>query len=109
MAEREATARRYYEALDSHEYEALRSLLAAEFAHHRPDRTIDGRDRFVRFMRKERPQTETSHPIDIVYTDGDAVAVEGRLLDADGDAILASAVEFSFEGENVVEIRTYTA
>jgi ketosteroid isomerase-like protein len=109
MPEREATARRYYEALDSHEYETLRSLLAAGFVHHRPDRTIEGRDRFVRFMREERPQTETSHPIDTVYADGDGVAVQGRLLDARGDRIAAFVDVFSFEGENVAEIRTYTA
>lgn len=60
-------AREYYQALDTHDYETLESLLAAEFVHQRPDMTLEGGQRFVQFMRSERPNTETSHVIDGVY------------------------------------------
>ena len=106
----EATAREYYRALDDHDYEVLADLLAPEFVQHRPDRTIEGRDRFVTFMREERPMTSTSHPLDAVYESSGSgeVAVRGRLLDADGDRIAAFVDVFSFEGENIATIDTYT-
>jgi ketosteroid isomerase-like protein len=108
--DRDAAAREYYRALDDHDYEALADLLAPEFVHHRPDRTIEGRDRFVTFMRDERPMTTTSHPLDAVYeSDGPGeVAVRGRLLDADGERIVSFVDVFSFEGEAVETIHTYT-
>lgn len=106
--DRVAAARAYYRALDEHDYERLAGLLAPTFVHDRPDRTIEGRDRFVRFMREERPQTETSHPVATVYTGPDGVVVEGNLLDSDGDRIASFADAFTFEGEVIGEIRTYT-
>jgi ketosteroid isomerase-like protein len=109
MADREATARRYYRSLDDHDYATLRSLLTAGFVHDRPDRTIDGRDRFVRFMREERPQADTTHPIDAVYIDDDSVAVEGRLLRSDGERIVSFVDVMAFEGDRIDEIRTYTS
>jgi ketosteroid isomerase-like protein len=108
MTDRETTVRAYYAALDGHDYERLDDLLAPGFTHDRPDRTIEGVDAFVRFMREERPMSDTSHPIDAVYEDGDEVAVRGRLLDADGDRIVSFLDVFSFEGDDVASIRTYT-
>ncbi|MFC7070434.1 nuclear transport factor 2 family protein [Halobaculum lipolyticum] len=110
----EATVRAYYRAIDDGEYDDLAALLAPGFVHDRPDRTLSGRASFVRFMREERPRTDTEHAVDAVYrrsrddadgagedaSDGDAsdadasdadaaeVAVRGRLLDAaDGTAL----------------------
>lgn len=103
-----AAARAYYDALDSGEYDRLADLLAPDFSQSRPDRTFDGRDRFVRFMREERPQTDTSHPIDAVYERGDGVALEGRLLASDGSQITAFVDVFSFEDGRIAAIRTYT-
>lgn len=111
-------ARTYYRAIDEDEYDRLASILAPSFVHRRPDRTIEGRDRFVRFMREERPQKDTSHPVDSIYVaedaaeraegDGPAVAVEGRLLDAEG-AVMARFLDvFSFANDEIVSIRTYT-
>jgi ketosteroid isomerase-like protein len=102
-------ARAYYRALDEDDYELLAEVLAAEFVHTRPDRTISGRDRFVRFMREERPIAETTHPIDAVYTtsDRDEVAVRGRLLDPDGDAITAFVDVITFEGNDISKIQTF--
>jgi len=59
-----ALARAYYDALDAGEYDRLASLLAPEFVQRRPDRTFEGRDRFVAFMRDERPNTDTTHAVD---------------------------------------------
>lgn len=102
-------ARAYYRAIDGDDYDLLSALLSEEFVHDRPDRTIEGRDRFVRFMRAERPQTDTTHPIDGVYRrDDGGVAVRGRLLDADGDRIVGFVDVFEFDGDRVRRIETYT-
>jgi ketosteroid isomerase-like protein len=103
-------ARAYYRAIDGDDYELLTDLLAAEFRHLRPDRTLAGRERFVRFMREERPMRDTSHPIDALYRQegGDGVVVRGRLLDPDGDLIVRFVDAFAFEGEHVREIQTFT-
>ncbi|WP_436934070.1 nuclear transport factor 2 family protein [Halovenus marina] len=102
-------ARAYYRALDGDDYELLEQVLTADFVHTRPDRTISGRDRFVRFMRDERPIAETTHPIDAVYTtsDRDEVAVRGRLLDPEGDTITAFVDVITFEGNNISKIQTF--
>ncbi|MFB6152582.1 MAG: nuclear transport factor 2 family protein [Haloarculaceae archaeon] len=109
-AARERT-RAYYRALDEHDYESLWSLLTPGFVHDRPDRTLDGRDRFVRFMRQERPQRDTSHPVDQVYVaDGGAgdVAVRGRLLDDDGGQIAAFVDVFTLDDGRIDRVDTYT-
>lgn len=104
-----AAARAYYEALDEHDYEGLEALLADEFVQERPDLTLEGCDRFVQFMREERPNSETEHVVDRMFTDGDGdVAVEGRLLDADGDRITTFVDVFSFEDSVIRDLRTYT-
>jgi ketosteroid isomerase-like protein len=119
MTAHAATAREYYRALDEHDYEALAAILAAGFVHHRPDRTIEGRDRFVRFMREERPLKDTSHPVDAVYErTGNAddtsaetppeVAVRGRLLKADGSRLASFVDVFTFGSDEIDALRTYT-
>ena len=102
--------RAYYRALDEDDYELLADLLAPGFRHVRPDTTIEGRDRFVRFMREERPVRDTSHAVDGVYrrADGGEVAVRGRLLAPDGGRMARFVDVFSFEGGAIAEIRTYT-
>ena len=108
-----AAARAYYRALDEGDYDLLADLLADDFRHERPDRTIEGRDRFVRFMREERPQTDTSHPVEWVFEapgEGAGVAaVQGRLLAADGREIVGFVDVFAFDdGGRISRIRTYT-
>ena len=105
--ERTESARAYYRAIDDGAYDRLATLLVPEFVHERPDRTLDGRERFVRFMREERPITDTEHAVDAVYRDEGEVAVRGRLL-RDGDALFGFVDVFSFEAGTVAEIRTYT-
>ena len=76
----------YYEAIDAGDYDRLRALLAPGFVQRRPDRTFDGRESFVRFMREERPRTDTDHVVD-------AVGVGGEMPEAsrdDGEAPAAS-------------------
>ncbi|SMO63969.1 nuclear transport factor 2 family protein [Halorubrum cibi] len=111
--------RRYYEAIDAGEYDRLAALLDPSFVHRRPDRTLEGRDRFVAFMRDERPMTDTEHVVDAVYEsdpDGDdppnpagptGVAVQGRLLDADGDELFAFVDVFDVEDGRLTALRTY--
>ena len=117
MADHAATARDYYRALDDGEYDLLTDILAPEFVHFRPDRTIEGRDRFVQFMREERPLKDTSHPVDAVYTRADGepgdetppeVAVRGRLLKADGSRLTSFLDVFTFDGDEITELQTYT-
>jgi ketosteroid isomerase-like protein len=113
-----AVARAYYQALDSHDYEVLSDLLASEFVHDRPEMRLEGRERFVRFMREERPQTDTTHELDGLYTadgsgGGDAeaeteVLARGRLLDADGERIVAFADAFTVANGRATQIETYT-
>ncbi len=107
---RTEAARAYYRALDGDDYGLLADLLASGFRHVRPDRTIEGRERFVRFMRDERPMRDTSHPVDGVYRQhaGEEVVVRGRLLDPDGDLIVRFVDVFSFDGDDIAEIRTYS-
>ena len=102
-------ARAYYRSIDGDDYELLGTLLAPSFVHDRPDRSIEGRDRFVQFMRAERPQTDTTHPLDGAYRrDDGGVAMRGRLLDADGDPITRFVDVFTFEDERIRRIETYT-
>jgi len=102
-------AREYYRALDEHDDEALAAVLAPGFVHDRPDMTLEGRDRFVRFMREERPQTDTSHPVDGVFESADGnVAVRGRLLAADGAHIAAFVDVFTVEEDAVTRVDTFT-
>ena len=106
----ETTARGYYEAIDGGDYETFANLLAPEVVHRRPDRSVEGRETLVEFMRDGRPNKETAHEIDRVYPggeDGD-VAVEGRLLDADGAELFGFVDCFAFENGRIAEIRTYT-
>ncbi|MFC7141443.1 nuclear transport factor 2 family protein [Halosimplex aquaticum] len=101
-------ARAYYRALDEHDYERLTDLLAPEFVHERPDLTLDGRERFVTFMREERPQTDTSHRVEEVLDGPDRVAVQGRLLAADGTEITGFVDVFSIADGAIRRIETYT-
>ncbi|MFB6222650.1 MAG: nuclear transport factor 2 family protein [Haloarcula sp.] len=116
-------AQAYYDAIDGDDYDRLASLLAPDFVHDRPDRTIDGRERFVQFMREERPQTDTTHPLDGLYcsydegseptdssgdTEETEVVARGRLLDADGERITRFVDVFTFADGAIERIETYT-
>jgi len=83
-ADPEALAREYYRAIDAGDYDALAAVLHPEFVQERGDRTLEGREAFVRFMREERPVTDTTHDVDAVYKGPGGVAVRGRLLRDDG-------------------------
>ncbi|MDJ1432342.1 nuclear transport factor 2 family protein [Halostagnicola sp. A-GB9-2] len=101
--------RRYYDALDDHEYETLEGILDPAFVQRRPDRTFDGREAFVEFMREERPNPDTSHELDavVVGDEGDQVAARGRVLE--GETELFEFADF-FETANgsIVRLDTYS-
>ncbi len=97
----------YYDAIDGGDYDRLAALLAPEFSQRRPDRTFVGRDRFVAFMRDERPMTDTDHAVDAVYPVGPGVAARGRLLDADGDELFAFIDVFDVDSGRLTGLETY--
>ncbi|WP_247729984.1 nuclear transport factor 2 family protein [Halovivax limisalsi] len=108
VADSVALARRYYDALDAREYGELEALLAPSFVQRRPDRTFEGRDAFVRFMREDRPMTDTRHDLLDVFGADDRVTGRGRLLDADGEPVVEFADVFRFEHGRITRLDTYT-
>lgn len=102
-------ARAYYRHIDEGAYDDLRDLLAPDFRQVRPDRTIEGREAFVRFMRDDRPMTDTSHLVETLYVGDGRVAVEGRLVRTDGGELFAFVDTFRFDGERIAGLRTYTS
>ena len=103
-------ARTYYRSLDSGDYDTLEGLFAPEVAHYRPDRTFEGRDTLISFMREGRPQTDTTHEVSAVYETADApeVAVRGRLLDGDGTPLFSFVDVFEFDEGSIRAIYTHT-
>lgn len=100
--------RRYYEALDAGDDGELEAVLAPSFVQRRPDRTFDDRDEFVRFMREERPMTDTRHDLVDVFGADDRVTVRGRLLDGTGDPVFEFADLFRVENGRITRLDTYT-
>ncbi|ADJ14225.1 nuclear transport factor 2 family protein [Halalkalicoccus jeotgali] len=101
-------AREYYRAIDSHAYDDLSELLDPAFVHYRPDRTIEGREGFVEFMREKRPMKDTSHEVRTVYEADEGVAVRGRLLDSEGEALFGFVDVFEFSTAGIAAIYTYS-
>ena len=101
-------ARAYYRHIDEGAYDDLRALLAEGFRHVRPDRTIEGRETFVRFMHESRPMTDTTHLVETLYTGDGRVAVEGRLVRPDGGELFGFVDTFRFDRDRIGLIRTYT-
>jgi ketosteroid isomerase-like protein len=106
--DRRELVRAYYAAIDADEYERLRGLLADDFRQERSDMTLDGADAFVRFMRDDRPETDTTHAVEAVYESDDGVAVEGVLQRADGSVWFRFVDVFRVEDGRVAFLRTYT-
>lgn len=105
----------YYEAIDGNDGEALERVLTPAFRHNRPDRTLDGRDRFVEFMLEERPRTDTVHEVERVFlpdgqtaNDADEVAVHGQLFEEDGTELFAFVDLFSVGDTGITDLRTFT-
>jgi len=101
-------ARDHYRDLDAGDYAGLASRLTADFRHVRGDRTLEGRDRFIRFMRDDRPETDTSHEVDTVFVSGEEIAVRGRLLRADGTGWFAFVDVFTLDDGRFATLVTYT-
>ena len=101
-------ARAYYRHIDEGAYDELAGVLAEGFEHVRPDRTIDGSDEFVRFMRDGRPMTDTSHLVEALYVGDGRVAVEGRLVRDDGGELFRFVDTFRIDDDRIAKIRTYT-
>ncbi|WP_267640967.1 nuclear transport factor 2 family protein [Haloarchaeobius amylolyticus] len=98
----------YYRALDEHEYESLQAVLAPGFVQYRPDRTFEDRASFVRFMREDRPRTDTTHALDAVHEDGTETTVRGRVLADDGEVLVRFVDVFELADGEITALRTYT-
>lgn len=111
MTSTEALARTYYDSIDHGDYAALEGILSPDFVHERPDQTFEGANRFVRFMREERPMMDTTHAIDALYRGKSEVAVRGRLLHETNGENGANGMGFvdvfSFDADRIETIRTY--
>lgn len=103
------TVESYYRTIDEHRYDDLSDLLAPEFVHERPDRTLSGRETFIGFMREERPRTETTHVLDEVYANENRTefAARGRLLDTDGERLFGFVDVHTVENGYIARLRTY--
>lgn len=104
-------ARTYYRCLDEGDYDTLAGILAPDVVHHRPDRTFEGQETLVSFMREGRPRTDTTHEVEGMFVGADVpeVAVRGRLLGSDGEVLFSFVDVFAFDGEGAIEtIDTYT-
>ena len=107
----------YYRALDEHDYETLRSALSPSFVQQRPDRSFEGRESFVRFMRDGRPSPETSHELQGRFQREAApgenddteqtVVVRGRVCE-DGEPLLRFVDVFTLSEGRIERIETYT-
>jgi ketosteroid isomerase-like protein len=104
--------RAYYAAIDDGAYDRLRSVLTADFVHDRSDRTLDGRERFVRFMREDRPRTDTVHTLDSVCARaadaGTETFVRGRLLTEDGEELFGFVDVHRVAEGQIERLVTYT-
>ncbi|AZH24150.1 nuclear transport factor 2 family protein [Haloplanus aerogenes] len=109
MESRDAV-RGYYDAIDGGDYDRLHALLAPGFVQERPDRTLAGRDEFVRFMRDERPRTDTEHVVETmgVSGDGKTVFARGRLLGGDGETLFGFVDVHRVGAEGIESLATYT-
>jgi ketosteroid isomerase-like protein len=111
--DRRAAVRGYYDAIDAGEYDRLRDLLAPEFVQRRPDRTFDGREAFVRFMREERPRTDTEHVIETVCVpdetaDTATVFAHGHLRGGDGETLFGFVDIHRVGSAGIESLSTYT-
>jgi len=103
----DALARSYYRALDDHDYETLEEILAPGFTQERPDQTLEGRERFIEFMRAERPDTDTSHEVVSVYRNDTGLAVQGTVYRADGSAWFEFVDLFTVEDDQLTTLETF--
>ncbi|AHG00216.1 hypothetical protein HALLA_16830 [Halostagnicola larsenii XH-48] len=105
----DALVRRYYDALDDHEYETLEGLLDPGFVQQRPDRTFESREAFVQFMREKRPNPDTSHDLVELVVDDDRgrIAARGRVLEGEQE-LFEFADFFELVGDSIVRLETYS-
>ncbi|MDS0475788.1 nuclear transport factor 2 family protein [Natrinema sp. 1APR25-10V2] len=102
-----ALVRRYYDALDDHDYDALEAVLAPTFSQRRPDRTFEDRDAFVEFMREKRPNPDTDHELESVVAADGRVAVRGRVTE-DGTTLFEFADFFELADGRIHRLETYS-
>ena len=106
--DRDSRVRAYYQRLDEGDYAGLESLLHPEFVQQRPDRTFDDRAAFLRFMRSERPLTETTHELTGICASRGGRAASGTLRDSDGAELFSFIDVFRFGSDGrITRLTTY--
>ncbi len=105
--DREELARTYYRVIDTGSYDDLVAVLDPDFIQERSDRTFEGRERFIHFMREERPMTDTTHVIDAIYRAESDIAIQGRLRRQE-ETLFDFVDVFSFTDDVVARIDTFT-
>jgi ketosteroid isomerase-like protein len=110
----------YYRAIDGEGEDFLEDLLTADFVQERSDRTFEGREEFVRFMREERPDPNTTHEVRACFraTDGgggpevaageERVAVQGRVRRSDGTPWFDFVDVFTVAEGRIQRLETYS-
>lgn len=104
----EDLVRSYYQAIDTDDYDALADVLGPDFTHDRPDRSIEGRETFVEFMREQRPETETTHTIETMFRNEHGIAVQGILSHDSGEVWFEFVDVFSTDDNVLTALKTYT-
>ncbi|QLK26955.1 nuclear transport factor 2 family protein [Natrinema zhouii] len=102
-----ALARRYYAALDEHDYDALEDILSPTFVQHRPDRTFENRDEFIEFMREKRPNPDTSHELESVIAEDGQIAARGCVTE-EGTILFEFADIFEIKDGRIDRLETYS-
>lgn len=101
----------YYRSLDNHKYDKLKDILYPEFTHYRPDRTIETRKSFISFMKNQRPNKNTTHKIDEIYTKKKEIAIKGQLQKNQNKKLFEFIDVFTFTQKTktkIKQIKTYT-
>ncbi len=111
MKQYRSIVKTYYNSLDNHRYETLKEILDPEFIHFRPDRTIKTRKSFISFMEDERPDKNTKHKINKIYTKKQEIATRGQLQKNKNKKLFEFIDIFTFTQKNktkIKQIKTYT-
>jgi ketosteroid isomerase-like protein len=117
--------RAYYRAIDGASEVRLADLLAPEFHQERSDRTFQGRDAFLQFMREDRPDPDTTHELRACFevaeggdrdaaeseterTGQERVAVQGRVRRSDGTPWFEFVDVFTVSDGRIERLETYS-
>jgi len=109
--EPESVARRYYNLVDSGEYDELVALFSEDVSYERPGQTsIEGRAALREFYETGRPLSDGEHELHSVVADGETIAVRGTFRgEQDGEPVELGFADFhEFEDGEIARRYTFT-